>query len=120
MSVNIANQEYTSIQRDLNTTYPIARGERIPYQLAKQIGLSDSERTHGSSEFFGPYKTVRAQWTGEKRCPKKGEWFLSGAIVEAYLAKNDLSTPYHIAKLVRVRTQTIEIVEPIPDKQEDE
>ena len=30
------------------------------------------------------------------RAPKKGEYYLSGAIVEAYLAPNDLSSPYHI------------------------
>ena len=45
---------------------------------------------------------VMAKYSGEKRCPKKGEWYLSGAIIGAYKAPNDLSTPYHIAKLVRV------------------
>ena len=30
------------------------------------------------------------------RPPRKGEWYLSGAIPEAYLASSDLSTPYHI------------------------
>lgn len=34
---------------------------------------------------------------GEKRAPKKGEFYLSGAIVEAYRAPNDLTTEYHIA-----------------------
>jgi hypothetical protein len=43
---------------------------------------------------------VRAVPTGEMRPPKSGEWFLSGAIVEGYRASNDLSTPFHIAKLV--------------------
>lgn len=36
--------------------------------------------------------------TGEFRCPKKGEWFLSGAKVSAYRAPNDLSTKYWIAE----------------------
>jgi hypothetical protein len=45
---------------------------------------------------------VRAVPTGEMRAPRKGEWFLSGAVVEAYYAPNDLSTPYHIAKLTWV------------------
>ena len=45
---------------------------------------------------------IMAKYSGEKRCPKKGEWYLSGAIIGAYKAFNDLSTPYHIAKLVRV------------------
>jgi len=40
--------------------------------------------------------------TGEKRPPKAGEWFLSGAIVEAYKAANDLSSPYPIAQLTVV------------------
>ena len=42
-----------------------------------------------------------ARWTGETRPVKKGEWFLSGAIVEAYHARADLSTPAPIAKLTR-------------------
>ena len=38
--------------------------------------------------------------TDEFRNPKKGEFFLSGAIIEAYQAPNDLSSPYWIAKEV--------------------
>ena len=41
-------------------------------------------------------------WTGEKRPPRKGEYFLSGAIVEAYQAYSDLNTPYHIARPVEL------------------
>jgi len=37
------------------------------------------------------------------RPPKKGEYYLSGAIVEAYCAPNDLSTPY----LVVVKTKRV-------------
>jgi hypothetical protein len=62
---------------------------------------------HGE-DFF----TIAAIATGEKRPPKKGEWYLSGSIIEAYRAFDDLSTSYHIAKLVKTRTvTTIEIVE---------
>lgn len=43
---------------------------------------------------------VLATPTGERRAPRQGEWYLSGAVVEGYRAPNDLSTPYHIAKLV--------------------
>lgn len=50
---------------------------------------------------------LRAQWTGEKRPPKTGEWYLSGAIIEAYRAPNDLETPFHIARIVRGKTETI-------------
>lgn len=45
-------------------------------------------------------RNVWAQWTGEVRPPRKGEWYLSGAIVTAYRAHGSLSTSYHIAKLV--------------------
>ena len=43
---------------------------------------------------------IRAMATGEMREPRKGEWFLSGAIIEAYRAQNDLASEYNIAKLV--------------------
>jgi len=38
--------------------------------------------------------------TKEFRCPKKGEYFLSGAQPMAYLAPNDLSTAYRIMQIV--------------------
>ena len=50
---------------------------------------------------------VRARWTGEKRPPRKGEWYLSGAVITAWQAPNDLSTPYHIAELVEVEVETV-------------
>lgn len=55
-------------------------------------------------------KDVKAQMTGEFRPPKAGEWFISGDIPGAYRAKHDFSTPYNIAKLVRVKTVTTEII----------
>lgn len=50
---------------------------------------------------------VLAVWTGEKRQPKAGEWYLSGAEVEAYRVPNDLSTVFHIARLVKVEEELI-------------
>lgn len=44
--------------------------------------------------------THRAIWTGEHRAPCKGEWYLSGAKIEAYRAPNHLQTPFHIARIV--------------------
>lgn len=38
--------------------------------------------------------------TREFRPPLRGEWYLSGAIVAAYRAPNDLTTAYRIARLV--------------------
>ena len=56
---------------------------------------------------------VRAVRTGEYRKPKRGEWYLSGAIKEADQAPNDLGCEHVIVKLVRieiaqVKTETIE------------
>ncbi len=55
-------------------------------------------------------KNIMAVYIGEKRCPKKNEWYLSGAIVEAYRAPNDLSTEYMIAKLVLTETKTVRTI----------
>lgn len=52
---------------------------------------------------------IKAKWTGEKRPPKKGEWYLSGAIIEAYQAKYDMTSTYHIARLFQVVTVVKEI-----------
>lgn len=53
---------------------------------------------------LGDRKDIRAKWNGEFRSPKKGEFYLSGAIVEAYDAKNDLPTQrFHIAELVNMK-----------------
>ena len=56
---------------------------------------------------------IRARLTGEKRAPKAGEWYLSGAVPVAYRASNGFSAEYHILKLVKVKreTQTIETIQ---------
>lgn len=46
---------------------------------------------------------LRAVDACEYRPPRKGEWYLSGAIVEAYRAPNDLEGKVHIARIVEVR-----------------
>ena len=48
--------------------------------------------------------------TRVKRPPRKGEWYLSGAIVTAYKAPNDLSEPCHIAQIVSVKREAITTV----------
>lgn len=49
----------------------------------------------------------RIESTGEHRCPKKGEWYISGAIAEGYLAPSDLDFPYDIGVLVKVKVETV-------------
>jgi hypothetical protein len=41
---------------------------------------------------------IGAIMTGEKRPPKAGEWYVSGATPEAYMAPNDLTSICHIAR----------------------
>jgi hypothetical protein len=47
------------------------------------------------------------------RCPKQGEWYLSGAIPAAYKAPNDLSQEFFIATLVKVKVLTEYVLEEI-------
>lgn len=60
-------------------------------------------------------RTLYAKWDGKpKRTPLKGEWYLSGAIVEAYQARNDFVVDkFHIAKVYR--TQAVTILVPIEE-----
>ena len=52
--------------------------------------------------------------TGIVRSPKKGEWYLSGAIVEAYYCYSDYATAeFPIAKLGRKKTVTVETAVPL-------
>jgi hypothetical protein len=53
-----------------------------------------------------PVKNVHAITTGEFREPKKGEWYLSGAIPAAYRAPNGLTCRFYICELVRTVTRT--------------
>jgi len=48
---------------------------------------------------------VGAVRTGEKRPPKAGEWYISGAIPEAYRQPHDGTSPQIIARLIKYRTE---------------
>lgn len=58
-----------------------------------------SEDSHTASTGLPiPRLLKKFRWDGEPmRTPKKGEYFLSGAIPVAYYAPNDLTTEYWIA-----------------------
>jgi hypothetical protein len=86
----------------LNRTefYPVM--DVIPLDQREALGLSNDAFPLPSLGIG--VKGVSAQWTGEKRCPRRGEWFLSGAVIEAYCAPNDLTSSYHIARLVKTKT----------------
>lgn len=56
-----------------------------------------------------PQRWLRASYTGEFRPPKSGEWYLSGSPIEAYRAPNNLTTAFHIAKIVYIKSETVTI-----------
>lgn len=94
----------------------------VAYPLGDNLTLDECRRfgvrspggfvTEGAS-----WNTIQAVWNGKPgRPPKKGEWFLSGADIYAYRAANDLTSTYHIARLVRVETKTVQVITEIEEK----
>ena len=67
--------------------------------------ILDRDSFYPLKDFHPQWRNYRlmAKWTGEKRSPKKGEWYLSGAVIEAYQAKRDLDAPYSIADIYDVK-----------------
>jgi len=73
-------------------------GDIRPFMPTMAMGIPERDITY-----------LMGTLTGEKREPRKGEWYLSGAIPECYHALYDLDgTPYHIVRIVVIqRTVTI-------------
>lgn len=71
--------------------------------------LPSNLRGHFPGEFFGSVlglgkdRNKRYKATGEFRAPKRGEYYLSGAVIQAYRAPNDLSTEYWIAEAYELK-----------------
>lgn len=99
------------LRRVLFTGYPLADTPR-PTELLPLFGVARVVELPP-----GYHNQVRAVATGEWRAPRAGEWFLSGAIVEAYQALHDFLSVYPIARLVRTRTLSVTVLEP-PDPEE--
>lgn len=80
--------------------------DNLTLEESKRFGVKPFTYLSSIGKCMGSIKAVA---TGEKRPPKKGEWFLSGAIIGAYRAPNDFlpSMVYQIAKLVETETITI-------------
>jgi hypothetical protein len=62
----------------------------------KREGYALPGRTYPSGEARLRVQNIRFRRTGEFRTPKKGEWYLSGAIPAAYEAHADFDTEYYI------------------------
>ena len=83
-------------------------GDRVSLEERQQFGLSFKEANRPSycrASKDGFY--LRAIKTDSFREPKKGEWYLSGAIPKAYKAPNDLGIRFRIMKLTKVKKETI-------------
>jgi hypothetical protein len=74
-------------------------------QIFPVAGRIEGSRYFESLGVYGG--NIRAVATGEFRPPRRDEWFLSGAIITAYQALNDLSTPYYIAELVEIEVRVV-------------
>ncbi len=90
----------------MSTFYKL--GDILRIKEREEFGLSmDAARIAVNTRCDGIQ--IKAEATGEKRCPKKGEWYLSGAKPVAWRAPNDLSTAYYIATPVKViQTTTVQ------------
>lgn len=80
-------------------------GDTPPRSESERLGVEHRLVTSWESNRDGRF--LRAALAGEKRAPKKGEWYLSGARPVAYRAPNNLSSSYHICRLVAVQRSTI-------------
>jgi len=95
--------------------YPIK--DFIPSEDLQALGLKRDEVSQAmpslgmTATVKAHKKFIKAKATGEKRPPKAGEWYISGAIPEAYRAPNDLSQKHVIARLVVTRIVETEIEE---------
>lgn len=87
---------------------------------SKALGLLDRPSASESLPAWYLGKVhLRGVRTGEYRAPNAGEWYLSGAEPEAWKAKNNLTSPYYILRLVRVKTETktvTTIVQEVPSR----
>ena len=86
--------------------YPLAEQPRTPDYERAGLGTGLGPRAANWRNPFCPGGGLAAKRTGEKRCPRAGEWYLSGGPPQAWRVPNDLSTVFHILELVLVRTTT--------------
>jgi hypothetical protein len=77
--------------------------------MTEHIMPSRAPKDTYPGEFLVGQKDIRYKATGEFRAPKKGEYYLSGAIIQAYRANADFNDnmQFWIAAPGRVTTKTI-------------
>lgn len=89
-------------QADVGEMFPLAED---PLQAeCDALGISRWPMMHKKKK---DGLQLRAILTGEERAPNQNEWYLSGAIPEAYRAPYSLTQVFHICKLVLVQVTTV-------------
>lgn len=88
--------------------------DRLPFQFLRPL----AQEAQYTGQFLWTFqdKNLRAVATDEFRPPRKGEFYLSGAEIEAYRAPRDLSTLYRIAHIVLIKMVNLEIVCPLANQ----
>lgn len=64
-----------------------------------RVDPDDIKKITGKIPSYKDKERYVAITTGQFRSPKKGEWYISGSSPVAFLAPNDLSTKYSIARI---------------------
>ena len=72
------------------------------YQLKDELTEKDYSDLGLSDPQDRETTVVRAVFTGIRRKPRKGEWYISGAIPQAYRSPNNSTLDHQIARLVAV------------------
>jgi hypothetical protein len=84
----------------LQTYYRVA--DLPTRQELANLGMDETSGAISRNRKAGRRVEIKAKPTKEKRPPGKGEWFLSGAIPEAYRSDGGMMSCYRIVKLVVV------------------
>lgn len=85
--------------------YPVNHGDFLTSELRHLLPENMRGFTETIKALVGNTTDVKikAVKSGEYRNPRKGEFYLSGAIPMAYRAPSDFRSPYHIARIVLVK-----------------
>jgi len=102
--------KYATFEKYWETEKPKYANSGIMEQAFREIAEKawNAARDQGKEEttypngevFYGPPSKWRFHRTGEFRKPMRGDWYLSGAIPCAYMARANLDTNFHILERV--------------------
>lgn len=87
------------------TVYPLADSPT----LSEIVAIGPNLVPRFGTKFMFDGTELGVSLTGEYRRPRKGEWYVSGAIPEAYRALHDLSEEHRIARLIHVAPLSITV-----------